>query len=149
MQLATALLTERIEQKLTLLLQLRDLGLHQSALIHSGDMTQLLKLLAAKQRLLAALQSVERDLDRFRGDDPDTRVWASPEHRRRCAETAAACEELLRAIVEQERQSESQMQHRREEAAAQLQGAHYAAEAQHAYLAESSPVSSQLDLTQG
>ena len=149
MPLATALLTERIEQKLALLLQLRDLGHHQSALIHAGDMTQLLKLLAAKQRLLAALQSVERALDRFRGDDPENRVWESPEHRRRCADAAATCEDLLRTIVEQERQSESQMQNRREEAAAQLQGAHYASEVHHAYLAEPHNASSHLDLTQG
>jgi hypothetical protein len=146
---ATALLTERMEQKRALLGQLRDLGLHQAALIGAGDMTQLLKLLAAKQRLLAALQSLERELDRFRGDDPETRMWTSPEHRRRCADTAAACEELLRAIVEQERQSESQMRLRREEAAVQLQGAHSAAEVHHAYLAEPFPASSQLDLTQG
>ena len=149
MPLATTLLTERIEQKLALLLQLRDLGLRQAALIESGDMTQLLKLLAAKQRLLAALQSVERELDRFRGDDPEARVWASPEHRRRCAETAAACEDLLRTIVEQERLSESQMRDRRERAAAQLQGAHYASEVHHAYLAETHNASSHLDLMQG
>lgn len=146
---ATVLLTERMEQKLALLVQLRDLGLHQAALIGAGDMTQLLKLLAAKQRLLAALQSLERELDRFRSDDPEARVWTSLEHRRRCAETAAACEELLRTIVEQERQSESQMRLRREEAAVQLQGAHYVAEVHHAYLAEPLPASSQLDLTQG
>jgi hypothetical protein len=148
---ATALLTERMEQKLGLLAQLRDLGLHQAALIDAGDMTQLLKLLAAKQRLLAALQSLERELDRFRGDDPESRIWMSPEHRRRCADTAAACEELLRAVVEQERQSESQMRIRREDAAAQLEGTRCAAEVHHAYLAEPfhAHASSQLDLTQG
>ena len=149
MSKATQLLTERMEQKLALLAQLRDLGLHQAALIGAGDMTQLLKLLAAKQRLLAALQSLERELDRFRGDDPEKRVWTSPDHRRRCADTAAACEELLRSIVEQERQSESQMRQRREEAAAQLEVARCAAEVHHAYLAEPFPASNQLDLTQG
>ncbi|MEX2138824.1 MAG: hypothetical protein WD894_06155 [Pirellulales bacterium] len=146
---ATEVLTERMEQKRAVLAQLRDLGLYQAALIGAGDMAQLLKLLAAKQRLLAALQSLERELDRFRSDDPETRLWTSPGDRRRCAAIAAECEELLRAIVEQERQSESQMQLRREEAAAQLQGAHCAAEVHHAYLAEPFPASSQLDLTQG
>jgi hypothetical protein len=146
---ATQLLSERMEQKLALLAQLRDLGLHQAALIRAGDMTQLLRLLAAKHRLLAALQSLERDLDRFRAEDPERRDWESPEHRRRCADTAAACEELLRSIVEQERQSESQMIVRREEAAAQLEFARCAAEVHHAYLAEPFPATSQLDLTQG
>lgn len=146
---ATSQLTERMEQKLALLGQLRDLGLHQRALIGAGDMTQLLKLLAAKQRLLAALQSIERELDRFRGDDPERRVWASAEHRLHCANAAAKCEVLLREIVDQERQSESQMQRRREEAAAQLEGVRCAAEVHHAYLRAPVSVSSQLDLTQG
>ena len=145
----TANLTERMEQKLALLGQLRELGVHQAALIGTGDMTQLLKLLAAKQRLLAVLQSLERELDRFRGDDPERRVWASPDHRQHCADTAAKCEALLRTIVEQERQSETQMRLRREEAAIQLQGIRSAAEVHHAYLAAPVFVSSQLDLTQG
>ena len=149
MYLATQLLTQRIEQKLALLAQLRDLGLHQAALIESGDMTQLLKLLAAKQRLLNALQSLERELDRFRNEDPQSREWASPDERRRCAENAAACEDLLRAIVQRERESESQMALRRAQTAAQLHGAHSAAEVHHAYLGKPSSASSQLDLTQG
>ena len=53
---ATALLTERIEQKLGLLAQLRDLGLHQAALIDAGDMTQLLKLLAARHAVPVAIE---------------------------------------------------------------------------------------------
>jgi len=112
-------------------------------------MTQLLRLLAAKQRLLAAVQSVERHLEPFRNENPDERVWISPAHRRRCAETVAVCEELLRGIVEQERQSEIQMQRRREEAAMQLQGVHSAAEIRDAYLPEPSAAPGQFDLTQG
>ena len=145
----TEILSERIEQKLALLSQLRDLGFHQAALIRAGDMTQLLKLLSAKQRLLAALQALERQLDPFRDDDPEARVWASAAHRQRCAEAAAACEALLRSIVEQERESESQMMRRRDEAAARLHGAQSAAEVHHAYAAESFCAPSRLDLTQG
>ena len=61
MREATEILGDRIEQKLALLGQLRDLGRRQTALIETGDLTQLLKLLSAKQRLLAALQALERE----------------------------------------------------------------------------------------
>jgi hypothetical protein len=149
MTLSTENLIQRIAQKLELLVQLRDLGVHQAMLIESGDMTQLLKLLSAKQRLLTALQSVERALDPYRHDDPETRVWASPEERERCAQAAAACEETLRFIMEQERQSESQMIARRDQAAARLESAHQAAAVQRAYVEESSARLGQLDLIQG
>ena len=149
MQYPTDILTERMEQKLELLVQLRDLGLHQQALIRSGDMTQLLKLLAAKQRLLLALQSLERALDPFRDETPESRIWQSPAHRLRCAELASQCEALLRAIVEQERQSETQMTLRRDEAAARLEGAHFAREVHRAYGSDSLNRPGQLDLSQG
>jgi hypothetical protein len=149
MSQATEILSDRIEQKLALLGQLRDLGRRQAALIEAGDLTQLLKLLSAKQRLLAALQSVERELDPFRDEDPEKRVWMSPAHRQQCAQNAAACEELLCSIVEQERESEAQMKLRRDEAAARLDGAHSVAAAHRAYSAEEFPAAGCLDLTQG
>jgi hypothetical protein len=146
---ATEILSDRIEQKLALLEQLRDLGRRQLALIEAGDLTRLLKLLSAKQRLLAALQSLERELDPFRSEDPEARVWTSPTHRQKCAQNAAACEELLRSIVEQERQSEAEMIVRRDEAAARLDGAHWVAAAHLAYSAEEFRTAARLDLTQG
>jgi hypothetical protein len=146
---STEILSDRIDQKLALLEQLRDLGRRQAALIEAGDMTQLLKLLSAKQRLLQALHSLERDLDPFRGEDPQARVWSSPAHRKKCAENASACEELLRLIVEQERNCEEQMRLRRDEAAARLDEAHSVAAAHRAYAAEVTPAAVRLDLTQG
>jgi len=149
MSQVTEFLSERIEQKLALLGQLRDLGQRQAGLIEIGDMTQLLKLLSAKQRLLAALQSLERELDPFRHEEPESRQWTSPAHRQRCAVNAAACEEMLRVIVDQERQSEAQMKLRRDEAAARLDGAGSVAAAHRAYVADQSPAATHLDLLQG
>jgi hypothetical protein len=146
---ATEVLAERMEQKLSLLMQLRDLGRRQSVLIDAGDLTQLLKLLSAKQRLLSALHTIERALDPFRSEDPEARIWASSAQRSRCAQAATECERLLRAIVEQERESETQMTLRRDEAAARLNGAHSTAEVRHAYVSQRLNTSSQLDLTQG
>jgi hypothetical protein len=144
----TNILSQRIEQKLELLTQLRDLGQHQLALIRSCDMTQLLKLLAAKQRLLNALLTVERALDPFRDQDPEMRVWSSPVDRTRCAQSAARCEDLLAAIVQQERESQSHMTDRRDEVLAQFEAAGASALAHNAYAAPTVR-SHQLDLTQG
>ncbi len=143
----TDTLSDAMEQKHELLLQLRDLGLRQIELIVQGDMSRLLKLLAAKQRLTAALQLNERVLEPFRNQDPDQRRWRTADDRRRCAETALRCEQLLAAIVEQERRSESEMTVRRDAAATRLQGLHHAAQIHHAYNEEAGPRHSELDLT--
>jgi hypothetical protein len=146
---STAILSERIQQKHELLVQLRDTGLRQLELISSGDMNQLLKVLAAKQRMLGILQTVERALDPFRSEDPEKRIWRSPADRQKCAEMALCCESLLRAIVEQERQSESQMISRRNDAARRLRDIQDAAEIHRAYSDDPAQLMGQLDLTQG
>jgi len=138
----TDTLSEQMQQKHELLSQLRDLGQHQIELIVQGDLSRLLKLLAAKQRLMNALQTVERTLEPFRHQDPNLRAWRTAEDRRCCAETATNCEALLAAIVEQERHSESEMTIRRDVAAARLQGLHHAAQIHHAYSEDTAPYSS-------
>ncbi|HEY5312807.1 MAG TPA: hypothetical protein VIK18_09815, partial [Pirellulales bacterium] len=55
----THLLAELLGRKHDCLAQLYELGGQQLALVESGDITQLLKVLAAKQRLLARLQEIE------------------------------------------------------------------------------------------
>jgi hypothetical protein len=149
MQTPTDMLSRLIQQKFGLLVQLRELGAHQIDLIRSGDMTQLLRLLAAKQRLLKALSSVERSLDPFRGEEPEKRAWPSPLDRERCAQTASACEALLDTIVEQERYSQTQMTIRRDEVSARLEAARGTVEARQAYADHTVYPASQLDLTQG
>jgi hypothetical protein len=146
---STSTLSERIDQKHDLLVQLRDIGQRQLELIASGDMNQLLKILAAKHRLLGILQGVERSLDPFRSDDPDRRIWKSPADRQQCAEMAHRCEALLRTIVEQEREGESQMILRRNETARRLRDIQHAADIHRAYADESAPTAGQLDLSQG
>ena len=104
-------------------------------------MNQLLKVLAAKQRLLGILQN-RRTLRSIRfaakirsresGDRP--RIDKSVPKWRMC------CESLLRAIVEQERESESQMIIRRNETARRLRNIQYAAEIHRAYADDSRTV---------
>jgi flagellar biosynthesis/type III secretory pathway chaperone len=122
-----------IEGKLQALAVLCRLAEQQLALVEAGETTSLLKLLAAKQNVLGQLQRIERDLDPFRAEDPETRRWRRPEDRARCQQQADECARLLAAAIQFEKQSESHMVRRRDEAAARLQGIHSAALASRAY----------------
>ena len=89
----------------------------------------------AKQRLLDALQNIERALDPFRDQPPEDRHWASPAARATCAAQAAQCERLLGEIIQQERLSETQLTQHRDEAADRLTAVNLASEAHGAYTA--------------
>jgi flagellar biosynthesis/type III secretory pathway chaperone len=67
----TDLLAQLIQSKLDCLSQLRRMGDKQLELVKADRITELLDLLAAKQRLLAELRRIERGLDPFRDQDPD------------------------------------------------------------------------------
>jgi hypothetical protein len=134
--LETDLLGDLIRRKRSCLVQLRDMGGKQLELVRAGNITDLLELLAAKQHVLIRVQQVERQLDCFRGQDPQQRRWRTPEARQECAADLAECEGLLAQIMTQEKQSEQELIQRRDEAAAQLEGVHTASQARVAYLAQ-------------
>lgn len=143
----TETLSELIRQKRDHLLTLRDLGKRQMDFVVDGDMGKLLDVLSAKQRVLNNLQHVERALDPFRDQDPETRTWRSAEARAGCARMLDECETLLKETVEQERQSEAALTVRRDEAAVRLHGAHAAGRARGAYRDSGSSTISQIDLS--
>ncbi len=144
--LETDLLSDLIQRKRSCLVQLRDMGGKQIELVREGNITDLLELLAAKQHVLIQLQQVERQLDRFRGEDPQKRHWRTPQERQECAGGLAECERLLAQIVVQEKQSEQELIRRRDEAAAQLAGVHTASQARGAYLAQARAGAGELDI---
>ena len=136
-------LADLIRRKLDCLASLHELGRSQLSLVEAGELTDLLLVLSAKQQLLERLQAIERKLDPFRDQEPESRRWRSDADRRRCAASIDRCERLLAEIVDQERTSEAQLSLRRDQAAARLQGAHLASRARGAYETPtpSSPVS--------
>jgi hypothetical protein len=144
---STDVLAELVSKKHDLLVQLRDVGLRQMELIEGADMTQLLKLLSSKQRLLGGLQDIERQLSPFRQEKPEDRVWRNFADRQRCAELAARCETLLAEVVEQEKRGEIRMRAHRDRVAGELEGAHQAAQAKSAYGDQPWSISCQLDLS--
>ncbi len=138
---STEKLAELIHKKHQVLVQLRDIGHRQTDLVSSGDTASLLKLLAAKQQLITALQSLERDLTPCYSEDPERRVWRTQEDRARCAQQSAECNVLLKEVVQLEKQGAERMTIRRNEVAEQLQQVHAAAQVRSAYQAQRRPPS--------
>lgn len=139
-------LGDLIRRKRSCLAQLLQLGMTQLELVRAGRINELLELLAAKQHVLTQVQQLERQLDRFRGEDPQKRRWRTPEARQACAADLADCERLLAQIMAQEKQSEQELVLRRDEAAARLAGVHSAGEARSAYTAQLQPAAGRLNL---
>jgi hypothetical protein len=133
---ATEQLAELIRKKHQVLMQLRDIGRRQADLVSSGEIGALLKLLAGKQQLIAALQTLEGELKPFYAQNPDTRVWRSPSERTQIAQMAAECNTLLEEIVSLEKRGAEQMDARKNEVAEQLQQVHAAAHVRNAYQAQ-------------
>jgi flagellar biosynthesis/type III secretory pathway chaperone len=130
---STTLLADLVHRKHHVLAQLVDAGRQQREIVDQGETSALLKLLASKQTMIAALQQIERDIKPFYEEDPDARVWSSAEARAACAAKAAECNRLLAEILELERSSADRMTVRRNEVAAQLQHVYAAGQARSAY----------------
>ena len=145
----TEILSKLIDQKHSLLEQLCVLGNKQLEMVHLGDMTALLELLAVKQRVMLRLQGVEAEFAPFRRKMPDQREWRSPADRQRCAERLQHCERLFEEIIAREQQSEKELVLRRDEVGSRLQGVHQASCARGAYAAQSSRNTGRIDLLSG
>jgi hypothetical protein len=133
---STEQLAELIERKHQILVQLRDVGKRQMEFVLSRDTASLIKLLAAKQSLISALQEIERDLSPFSSEQPERRVWKTEAARTRCAEQATESSAMLREIVELERQGVDQMTIHRNQIADQLHQFHAAVDVRNAYQAQ-------------
>lgn len=130
---STATLQTLIRQKLDVVRILAELARQQVSFVQSGEMTQLLTLLAGKQTMLNQLQAIEEKLTPFRDQPPHTRTWASAVERQECLDNVARCEAILAEIIQQEQQAETVMVRRRDQLATQLAGAQSAGEATAAY----------------
>jgi hypothetical protein len=131
----TARLAALIAAKLKVLEILTRLSRRQLELIAAGDTPALLKLLTGKEAVLAQLQTLERQLDPFRSQNPEQRDWPSPEARAACQREADRANALLAEAMDLERQAEAAMAARRDAAAAALSAAHVAADTRAAYAA--------------
>jgi len=146
--MSTAELTQLIDKKHEVLVQLCLLSRRQATMIDSSpEMNSLISLLAAKQQLISQLNQAERNLDPYRDEDPELRVWASPEHRRACAEKVRQCGIFLAEVMRLEKQGIDQLSQQRDETSKQLQSTSSGVQAHQAYTSAPSLPQSNFNLT--
>ena len=143
----TNILAALIQRKHECIVQLCALGQRQWTAIQDANMTQVLDVLALKQRVLTELQRMERLMEPYRHESPEERQWSTPELRERCAGQQQECEQMLQEIVQQEKVSEQEMIRRRDEAAARLEGFHQTRQVNDAYKAAPPEGVRRLDLS--
>jgi hypothetical protein len=119
-KLSTDILADLMVKRRKCLTQLRDLGVRQLQLVAAGEISNLLRVAGAKQQLIVALQALEKQLTPFHEQDPESRAWASPEARARCASDAETCRQLIQEVMVMEQDGERQMTARRDQVAGQL-----------------------------
>jgi hypothetical protein len=133
--LSTTRLAELVSKRRKCLEQLRELGVKQGELIADGNMTALLRVFSAKQELIAALETLERELRPYHDEDPEARQWASPADRAACAADAEECRRLLAEVMALEQAGERQMTVRRDGVAQELRSLSTAGRVREAYQA--------------
>jgi uncharacterized protein YPO0396 len=130
---STQRLFELIETKLHLLQEMQSMAVEQSDLVAQHDMSGLMSVLSRKQALMESLQTVQQDLQFFRDEDPESRIWESPEKRKRCQAMVSQCDQLISQLIVQENRSLDSMNLKRDSVLSQLQQNVAASQLQHAY----------------
>ena len=121
------------ETKLHLLRELQSLALDQATLVSQHDMAALMSLLSRKQSVMESLQGVQEQLSQYRHDDPEERIWSSPQRRADCQAIVKLCEGLVQNLIVQENLSIGEMAIQRENLNAQMQQNAAASIVQRAY----------------
>lgn len=132
-------LASLVSAKLQVLKILCQLAERQLAMVERGELTDLIKLLAAKQTVLAQLQSLDGELAPYRDDNPDKRSWASTAARTACQAKAHEANALAARSLELEKQAESLMIARRDAASQAILALQTAADARTAYIPPALP----------
>lgn len=130
---STERLFELIETKLHLLEEMQALTIEQSGQVAQHDMGALMAVLSRKQMLMESLQSVQLELISYRDEDPEARVWKSPEKRALCRTMVDRCDRLLSELIVQENRCLDNMNLKRDSVLTQLQQTVAAAQLQAAY----------------
>lgn len=129
---STERLAQLVHQKATLVRELHKLVSKQQQMIREQEV-DLIPLLAVKQRVLEALNDVDRTMDPFRQQDPDQRQWLSVEARTHCRDEAEQCEALFRQVLMIENDCTLTLQKQQQKTREQLQGVALAGQASRAY----------------
>ena len=117
---ATQLLYDLILEQRKILLELKHFAETQLQIVQENELGKLVSLLATKQQAIQRLQDVDRRLNPFRDQDPDSRQWSSTEQRDECRRMAKECPRLLADVMKLEQASEEILTQQREQVTQQV-----------------------------
>jgi len=131
-----------IQKKQERLEQLCDCSRNQLQYVDNGNIDALFELLGVKQKLLLDLEEIDRQISAYQWDDPEKRLWPSPEMRQKCQEAVETCRQLVRKALEHDQEAEKELIAKKNDAQIQLKQFDTQANIQRAYhrqQAESEP----------
>ncbi|GAA4424831.1 hypothetical protein [Bremerella cremea] len=141
-------LVQLIDQKHEVLTQLLTLSQYQLRLAgHEQYIGDLMRVLGAKQTLIERLTRIDRTMDPFRQQDPESRVWRSASERTQCSQKAKQCEVLLSELKHMEQKSTDVVSAHRDEIAKMLRDTTSSVDSASAYTDMNTPTSRGFDLT--
>jgi hypothetical protein len=117
----TDLLADLMAQRLGTLDELVKLARRQRELAREGSLVGVVEALTAKQPFVDQLLAIERALNAYRDDDPDSRVWRSDELRSRTRRMAELSQPLLAETLSIETECERLLTVLKEDVGTQLQ----------------------------
>jgi len=145
----TTQLATLIAAKHDVLVQLQQIMREESQIENNASLAHIEVAVHRKKTLVDELLSLEAQLNPFRDQDPESRVWESPAAREQCRQTEVRCCAMLSEILAHEKKAEAALIERREETASQLQQSRAATQARNAYRSSTQPRSGGLNLSSG
>ena len=102
-------LTQILESQVSVLEQMLLISEKQLHIVQLEDMTLLLQLLGRKDKMCEAFKELERQLEPYKNIEPQDRKWESEQERLACDAVVRRRRELRDAILELDRQSETEL----------------------------------------
>jgi hypothetical protein len=109
-----------MEAKRAVLAELRNMAILQIDAIDKQDITELLQLLSRKQLRMDRMVALQQQLSTFQGEDPESRLWVTPERRHACQAIKRECDRWIQEILVMEQRAADSMTVQRDALAGQL-----------------------------
>lgn len=125
--------TRLLRQKENVLRRLLPVSKRQLEIVRSENVEDLLSHLGRKSKLTDELEDIERQLVPFKALSPEERVWKNEEERNEVRDILERCNELLKQILEWDRQSTEELAAQRMQTETELKQARQSAQVHNAY----------------
>jgi len=140
-------LFESMQLRMELAQSLLALAKAQHSAVAQEDPNVTVSILGRKQTVLDSLVSLQATLGPSFSDEPESRVWSSPERRQECRTLADSSSKLLAQAMQLEEKTISLVEEKRNAVAAQLQSGSDSVLASSAYQADLQLEEGQLDIS--